>query len=142
MGLKKGISAKAMLRGWEVLVRPILEYGAEIWGEKNWVKAELLQLEMGRMVLGVSRMTTKEVIQGELGLGKTRSRRILLRIKFWNKIINMNKERLVYKVYRARREEFERGGRTDEKNWCYWTWKFLKDLHLEHVWDCEKTRSE
>ena len=26
----------------------------------------------------------------------------------------------------------------DKKNWCYWTWKILKDLHLEHIWKSEK----
>ena len=73
------------MRGWEVLVRPLLEYGAEIWGEKKWKEGELLQLEMGRRVLGVSKLTTREVIQGELGLHSVRSRRILLRLKFWRR---------------------------------------------------------
>ena len=50
-----------------MLVRPVMEYGAEIWGEKNWKEGENLQLEMGRRVLGVSKMTTKEVIQGIWG---------------------------------------------------------------------------
>ena len=67
LGLKESVSARAMLRGWEVLVRPMMEYGSEIWGEKKWKEGEDLQLEMGRRVLGVSKMTTKEVIQGELG---------------------------------------------------------------------------
>jgi hypothetical protein len=40
------------LRGCEVLVRPLLEYGAEIWGEKKWKEGEMLQMEMGRKVLG------------------------------------------------------------------------------------------
>ena len=43
LGLSKGISAKALLRGWEVLIRPVLEYGAEIWGEKEWKGGEGLQ---------------------------------------------------------------------------------------------------
>jgi len=101
--LREGISARAMMRGWQVLVRPILEYGAEIWGEMNWKEGEDLQLEMGRRVLGVSKMTTKEVIQGELGLGKESSRRIELRIRFWSKIINIDKNRLIYKIYKQRR---------------------------------------
>ena len=46
-GLREGISARAVLRGWEVLVRPCLEYGAEIWGERGWKEAENLQMEMG-----------------------------------------------------------------------------------------------
>jgi len=134
LGLKEGVSARAMLRGWQVLVRPILEYGVEIWGEKNWKEGETLQLEMGRRVLGVSKMTTHEVVQGELGLGKVSSRRIELRIRFWYKIINMKKDRLVYKICKQRREEFIEGKMKDKNNWCYWTWKFLKDIHLEHVW--------
>ena len=53
MGLREeGISARALLRGWDVLVRPLLEYGAEIWGEKNWKEGENLQIEMGRKVVG------------------------------------------------------------------------------------------
>jgi len=133
MGLRKGISVRAVMRGWEVLVRPIMEYGSEIWGEKKWKEGEDLQIEMGRRVLGVSRMTTREVIQGELGLQSMRSRRIFLRIKFWIKIINMNPNRLVYKVYKERREELIAGGMKDKNNWCYWTWQALKALYLEDI---------
>jgi hypothetical protein len=121
------------------ILRPILEYGAEVWGEKKkWEAGEKLQREMGRRVLGVSKMTTNEVVQGELGLMTMRSRRIILRIRFWMKIIKMDKSRLVYKIYKARRDELINGGGSDKKNWCYWTWKALKDLHLEHIWISEK----
>jgi hypothetical protein len=138
MGARDGVSVKALLRGWEMLVRPVLEYGAEIWGEKSWREGEVLQMEMGRKVLGVSKMTTKEVIQGELGLGNLSSRRIILRLRFWAKIVNMKEDRLIKKVYRQRREAFLEGEKKDKKNWCYWTWKFLKELHLEHLWESEK----
>ena len=117
MGLREGVSARAVVRGWQVLVRPVLEYGAEMWGEKKWKQGEDLQIEMGRRVLGVSKMTTREVIQGELGLEKVSSRRSLLRIRFWSKIIKMKKNRLVYKVYKKRREEFIKGEKKDKKNW-------------------------
>ena len=50
----------------------------------------------------------------------------------------MKKTRLVYKIYKERRAEFIQSNKKDKKNWCYWTWKFLKDIHLEHVWESEK----
>src|SRR3954469_4253620 len=103
------------------------------YGERR--NGSSLQIEMGRRVLGVSKMTTREVIQGELGLEKVSSRRTLLRIRYWCKIIKMNKNRLVYKVYKQRREEFIRGEKKDKKNWCYWTYQSLKDLNLEHIWE-------
>jgi hypothetical protein len=86
-----------------------------------------------------SKMTAREVIQGELGWNKISSRRELLRLNFWSKIITMKKEdRLIYKVYRARKDELIAGGYKDKKNWCYWTWKFLQNLNLEHLWQSEK----
>ena len=30
------ISVRSMKLSWEALTRPLLEYGAEIWGEKTW----------------------------------------------------------------------------------------------------------
>ena len=37
---------------WEVLVRPILEYAAEVWGGGGWEAAEKLQREVGKLILG------------------------------------------------------------------------------------------
>src|SRR2546421_4996944 len=54
----------------------------------------------------------------------------------------MNQNRLVYQIYKQRREELikdiKNNKKIDNKNWCYWTWQYLKDLHLEHVWESEK----
>ena len=50
----------------------------------------------------------------------------------------MKKNRLVYKVYKKRREEFIKGEKKDKKNWCYWTFTILKELSLEHIWESEK----
>ena len=52
----------------------------------------------------------------------------------------MKEDRLIYKVYRARKKELIAGGYKDKKNWCYWTWKFLKFLDLEHLWKSEKPK--
>ena len=64
MGGREGISAKAMVRGWDVLVRPLMEYGAEIWGEKKWKEGEDIQMEMGRKILGVSKMHSRSYSRG------------------------------------------------------------------------------
>ena len=95
-------------------------------------------MEMGRKVLGVNKMTTREAIQGELGLNRLSSRRVLLRLRFWSKLITLtDKTRLVYQIYKKRRQDFVRAGKKDKKNWCYWTWKYLKELGLEHIWESE-----
>ena len=49
----------------------------------------------------------------------------------------MNDDRLVKRVYRERRRELRERGKKDKQNWCYWTWKFLKELGMEGVWEGE-----
>jgi len=52
---------------WMSLVRSILEYGCEIWGEGSFVVPEKLQLAMGKRILRCRSRMTDEVIRGELG---------------------------------------------------------------------------
>jgi len=47
-GVRQGLSVKAAVRGWEVLVRPVLEYGCEIWGEGGWREAEACSMILAR----------------------------------------------------------------------------------------------
>src|SRR5689334_11696902 len=51
-------------------------------------------------------------------------------------------KRLVYQIYKQRKQDFMKGKKPDKKNWCYWTWLYLKQLHLEHLWESEKIESE
>ena len=68
MGIKSGnLSAKAAIGIWKALVRPVLEYGAEVWGEGRWEDAEILQRKMGRRILGHRGKSTDESVLGDLG---------------------------------------------------------------------------
>jgi hypothetical protein len=87
-------------------------------------------------------MTTREVIQGELGLHRLIARRDLARLRYWVKLVKLDNNRLVKKVYRARREEFNKGEKKDENNWCYGTWKILSELGLEQIWESENFGSD
>ena len=93
------------------LVRPILEYGAEVWGGEKWEEAEKLQREMGKRILGLKESTNNEVVLGELGWWKMKTRRDMIRLRYWRKLINMGKERLPRVAY----EEKLR------KGWENWT---------------------
>ena len=77
MGVRKGVEVEGLASvgttSWSMEQR--------FW-ERRWKQAESLQMKMG-----VSKLTTREVIQGELGLSTVASRRIVIRIRFWTKII-------------------------------------------------------
>src|SRR4051812_3107912 len=71
---------------WMSLVRSIIEYGCEIWGEKEYIEFEKLQLEMGKRILRCGSRTTDEVVRGELGWERQKARRDEMRLRYWAKI--------------------------------------------------------
>ncbi len=111
MGVQSGhLSTLAADVVWKALVRPIAEYGAEIWGDERWEEMEKIQRMMGKRILGLNQSTHNEVVLGELGWWKMKARRDMLRLRYWRKLILMKKERLPRKVY-----EWELKNKTKKK---------------------------
>jgi len=68
MGMRRGeLPVEHCCRVWNALVRPVVEYGAVIWGDVQWEEAEVVQREMGKMILRCSSLMANEVVLGELG---------------------------------------------------------------------------
>jgi len=85
---------------WMSLVRSIVEYGCEIWGEKGSTEVEKLQLDMGKKILRCGSRTNEEVVRGELGWERQKARYDELRLRYWGKIVRMPGDRLVKIVYK------------------------------------------
>jgi hypothetical protein len=143
MGIQVGgLSTLAAVNVWKTLVRPVLEYGAEVldYGvRREWVEAERIQLRMGRRILGCVSTTANEVVRGELGWMTMKSRRDLLRLGYWGKVMRMREGRWTRRLYEKSREEFVGEGKS---NWCKITHSLLCELHLEQVWDSQELGSQ
>ena len=85
---------------YQALVRPLLEYAAEVWSANTpWPAAELLQLRMAKRILQCPIRTTGVAAMGELGWLSMEARHQQLRVGFWSKILRMpanSPTRLVY----------------------------------------------
>ena len=103
LGLGGGVlSAGGAANLWEIVVRPVLEYAAEL-GKVRWGEAERLQLMAGRMCLGVGRAVANEVVSGELGWWSVEGRRRYLRLVYWAKVVRGG-DSIVRAVYKEGRE--------------------------------------
>jgi hypothetical protein len=153
IGLQTGaLSVTGGIRIWEGIVRPILEYGSEIWPAAHtdrWKEAEAIQKKMGKRILRVGPKTSDAVVYGELGWWTLRGRRMLLRLKYWWKLIHMgSKARMVRRMYDCSREKCEANEGKPKKNrvsnWCTYTKQILTELGLEDAWTSGEvgTRSE
>jgi hypothetical protein len=150
LGMQRGcMSVQDGIRVWSTLVRPVLEYGAEVWGgtrDWKWEAAEVLMRGMGRRILGCAKTAPNALVRGELGWWTMRGRRDLLRILFWGKLVRMGEDRTTRRVYRMSRRKMEesderqRAGGDRRKrvdNWCVYTRKLMCRYGLEEAWDEE-----
>ena len=133
MGLRGGsLSVKAAEGVWKALVSPILEYGAEIWGDKKWKDGAQIQKKMGKRILQLKKTTADEVVLGELGWWPLKARRDMLRLRYWRKILNMTEERLPKITYEWQRES------GNESSWVKYTEKILEELGMQELWEKQK----
>ena len=56
-----------MLKLFNVLVKPVVLYGAEVWGSEKCDILERLQLRFFKYVLSVNKFTSSMMVYGELG---------------------------------------------------------------------------
>lgn len=104
-GCEKGrLSVQSGILTFEALIRPILEYACEIWGEGKWPEAEALQKQMYRRIAGVGVSCPILILKGDLGMSDLGYRRDMLRIRFNLRCSRMSDERICKKVwcFRAR----------------------------------------
>jgi len=143
MGISGGCMTVRMANiVWMSLVRSIVEYGCEIWGDRDYLDLEKLQINMGKRILRCSSRTSEEVVRGELGWERQKARRDEMRLRYLGKILRMGEERIVRIVYNESRERLDREEASAKREhditvtntWCVYTRDLLKELHLEQVW--------
>ena len=116
------------------MVRPTLEYAAEVWGGGNWPQADCIQNAAGRTILGLHRFSAVEVARGELGWLSMQARREIKQLKYWGKLLKMEDARLPKIVYRQCKN------RTAglKGSFCYSINSILGNLNLGHLWISEE----
>jgi len=108
-----GLSMARTMQIWKTICRPVMEYGTEVWIERDWKQAEAKVVGMGRRLLNGRRTLNTEVVRGELGLETMESRWNVARLRFWKKLLEGTNPLATW-VYRKRREEFEVSGKSDK----------------------------
>ena len=133
MGLNSGdLSVKASVNLWESLVRSIVEYASQIWGDEVWEEGEKLQAEMGRRILRCSPYATKAGIRGDLGFWTLRGRRDLNKLLYLHHILSLPEERLVKQAYYMSKQA------KLKTNWAGRMQKILAKYDLQAIWDDER----
>jgi len=147
MGIKGGFMTPRLGNiMWTNLVRSIVEYGSEVWGEREVKEIDQLQHEMGKRILRCSKKTSKEVVRGELGWERQIARRDEMRLRYFARIVRMREGRVAKQIYKASRSRLEQEEREEKKDmtdtWCFYTRKLMYELNLRGEWEEERVGGE
>ena len=77
----------------------VINYCSGLWGFKQFNKIDTLQNRAIRYFLGVHRFTPILAINGEMGWTLSMYRRLVNMIRLWNRLVNMDDNRLTKCVF-------------------------------------------
>ena len=84
---------------YETCVVPIADYGSNVWGFKNSKNAATVHKRAIIYFLGVHTFTPIEGMYGDMGWATPQMRHHANMMRFWNRLVNMDDDRLTKKVF-------------------------------------------
>lgn len=107
---------------------PILDYSASVWGFKQFQQIDNVQNRAMRYFLGVHSFSPVLLLTGDTGWLPSTYRRWGSMLRFWNRLIKMDNDRLTKKVFEF---DYAKG----INNWSFDIKEVMKKLGLLHHYE-------
>jgi hypothetical protein len=136
-----GLRPRAAAALWKAIVRPILEYAAEIWagdiGTAEARAAEKVQTDFARSMLGLVGLQSisNDSLRAEMGMEKLTSRWAKLRLGYWRRIQVAASDRSLVAIASLRRKHVVWGLNRAGESWMSGTRELLQSHGLREHWD-------
>ena len=124
------LSLTSFFRIFDVKISPILLYGAEIWGFKDYDCIEKVQLLACKKLLGVKMNTPNAMVYGECGRFPIIISQQVRIITYWIRLLSMPPHRLPRKCYDVMLLFHKEG----KQNWASNVKHLLFSTGFNHIW--------
>ena len=126
------LSPNHILDLFDKLIRPILCYGAQVWGFSNPVQQERVYLQFCKKLLGVKKSTQNDFVYGELGRVPLKNDIFYMIINYWFKILESEQIKYIKYAYQLMMTDIE--NKPDSVNWASKLRDMLSNLGFYGVW--------
>lgn len=134
------LKPKHMLDLFDKLVKPILNYSAEVWGFSQSMVTERIHLQFCKKLLGVKQCTQNDFIYGELGRTTLLVDRHFQIIKYWLKICRTNDNKYIKHIYNLLMSDIHL--RPNKANWVSLIRDLLSNLGFYYAWENQSVGNE
>ena len=89
------VPVRAKLLVWLSFVRPLLEYGSEVWDANTaqWLKIESIQTRAGVLAMKINKHTKLEAVRALMGVTSLEQRKDRARLNYYAKLMTMDFDR-------------------------------------------------
>ena len=122
----------------EKMVKPVITYGAEIWGFNMHKCVEDVQVKYGRFMLGLPSSAPRASILGDCGFTPIHVDCILKAVKYWLRLIKLEPTSLCKSAY-LMLYELDLAGR---KTWAGEVRRLLLRLGFDEAWEAQQIGNE
>jgi hypothetical protein len=140
----EGLRPRAAAALWKAIVRPVLEYSAELWAgdisTSSAARAEAVQTNFARVMLGLvgCQSISNDALRAEMGMEKLSSRWEKLRLGYWRRLNVASEERTLTAVVSLRRNHLIWGYRGAGDGWMGTTRNLLVKHGMHAHWQNPK----
>jgi hypothetical protein len=139
-GRGDGLRPRSAATLWQAIVRPMLEYAAEIFAgdipAQTITAAERIQTDFARAVLGLKNKQgiSNDFLRAEMGMERIQARWQKLRLGYWRRVNLIAEPRTMARLARIRKTHAGWGGIWAKNNWMQGTRILLMARGLEAHW--------
>ena len=94
------INHKVVWKVFDTKIKPIMHYGAEIWGYTEAVEIERVQNKLCKQILKINSKVPTISLHGELGRLPLKTNRLTLMINYWLRVVCMSDQRITKDAYK------------------------------------------
>ena len=120
----KGLGYQTFTKMFHTGVVPIMDYCSGIWGYQKFGKVESLQNRALKFYLGVHKFSPNLAVNGDMGWVNSSTRRKVEMLRYWNRLIAMDDNRLTKKVFMWDKDK-------NVRNWSNEIFKIMTDIGYE-----------
>jgi len=119
---------------YDALVDSIINYGAAIWGVREFSCISSVQHRACRFFLGVGRYAPNAAVQGDMGWKPPTQRQWICVMRQWCRLVNMPEHRISKKVFGWAHNKAVYG---NTKNWVHYVIQYMNKINMQHLTNIE-----